>query len=223
MNIKEFVKKYKLTKEDVWDCHKNWILTHDAVTKIGTMENIVLEKIESIYQSETMCRFLVTMSKGDITITSVGEASKTNSKNIYFGCMAEKRGVDRCILKLINAYEYGVYSVVEADDFERNQDITPEQENKILQGELKEARDRADAEHPLASTIKSTMETKFIGGESTDEEISFGKHKGVKWTEVDESYLKWVAKNLDKYKDKAQKYLDARSGKIVEFEDEIPF
>ena len=222
MNIKEFAKKYKLTKDDVWDCHKNWILTHDAVTKIGTMENIVLEKIESIYQSETMCRFLVTMSKGDMTITSVGEASKTNSKNIYFGCMAEKRGVDRCILKLINAYEYGVYSVVEADDFERNQDITPEQENKILKGELKEARDKADAEHPLANTIKKTMETKTI--DDSGDVISFGKHKGTKWSDVDESYLKWVAKNLDKHKDIAQKHLDARQGKIVEeFEDEVPF
>ena len=101
--------------------------------------------------------------------------------------------------------------------------ITPEQENKILIGELKEAKDRADADHPLADTIKSTMEGKVISGESIDEEIPFGKHKATKWSEADESYLKWVAKNLDKYKDKAQKYLDARSGKIVEFEDKIPF
>ena len=103
-------------------------------------------------------------------------------------------------------------------------EITPEQENKILIGELKEAKDRADADHPLADTIKKTMDSKVIGGESIDEEIPFGKHKGTKWSEADESYLKWVAKNLDKYKDKAQKYLDARSGKIVEeFEDKIPF
>ena len=33
--------------------------------------------------------------------------------------MAEKRGVDRCILKLINAYEYGVYSDSEADNFKK--------------------------------------------------------------------------------------------------------
>ena len=33
------------------------------------------------------------------------------------GCMAEKRGIDRCVLKLIHAYEYGISSEVEADDF----------------------------------------------------------------------------------------------------------
>ena len=33
--------------------------------------------------------------------------------------MAEKRGIDRCVLQLINAYEYGISSEVEADDFAR--------------------------------------------------------------------------------------------------------
>ena len=102
-------------------------------------------------------------------------------------------------------------------------EITPEQENKILKGELKEARDKADAEHPLANTIKKTMQGKVID-DSGDDVISFGKHKGTKWSDVDESYLKWVAKNLDKHKDTAQKHLDARQGKVVEeFEDEVPF
>jgi hypothetical protein len=31
--------------------------------------------------------------------------------------MAEKRGIDRCVLKLINAYQYDISSEVEADDF----------------------------------------------------------------------------------------------------------
>ena len=33
--------------------------------------------------------------------------------------MAEKRCIDRCILKLINAYEYGIYSDSEADSFKK--------------------------------------------------------------------------------------------------------
>ena len=102
-------------------------------------------------------------------------------------------------------------------------EITPEQENKILKGELKEARDQADAEHPLANTIKKTMEGVVID-DSDDDVISFGKHKGTKWSDVDEGYLNWVAKNLDKHKDTAQKHLDARQGKVVEeFEDKVPF
>lgn len=98
--------------------------------------------------------------------------------------------------------------------------------NAIKQQDQKKAKQvsaNKDEEHPLADTIKKTMETKTID-DSGDDVISFGKHKGTKWSDVDESYLKWVAKNLDRHKDTAQKHLDARQGKIVEeFEDEVPF
>ena len=128
MNISDLGKKYKLDgKVDVWKCHDNWILTHDACTKIALIENIKLSRLEPIYQSETSCRFLVTMVKEDKdgnvinSVTSIGEADNRNSKNNYYGSMAEKRGIDRCVLKLINAYEYGVYSEVEADDFKKQE------------------------------------------------------------------------------------------------------
>ena len=40
MTIAELGKKYKLDgKVDVWKCHDNWILTHDAITKIALIEN----------------------------------------------------------------------------------------------------------------------------------------------------------------------------------------
>ena len=59
------------------------------------------------------------MTKEDNTIISVGEANKQNCTSRYLGCMAEKRGRDRCVLKLINAYEYGMYSEEESDDFKK--------------------------------------------------------------------------------------------------------
>ena len=126
MNIADLGKKYNLDSSiDLWKCHNNWILTHDAITKIALTENIKISRIESIYQSETSCRFLVTMVQEDgngvvvNSITSVGEADNRNSKNNYYGSMAEKRGIDRCVLKLINAYQYGVFSEVEAEDFKK--------------------------------------------------------------------------------------------------------
>ena len=81
MEIKDLIKKYNLNKNDVWDCHGNWILKHDAVTKIGTIENIKISKMESLLQTETESRFLITMVKevnGSVKdmIISVGEASK---------------------------------------------------------------------------------------------------------------------------------------------------
>ena len=130
MNINDLGKKYNLdSKVDVWKCHDNYILTHDAITKIAHMENIKLSRVDSIFQSETSCRFLITMVKEDkdgnviASITSVGEADNKNSKNNYYGSMAEKRGIDRCVLKLINAYEYGVFSEVEADDFKKERNV----------------------------------------------------------------------------------------------------
>ena len=46
MNIADLGKKYKLDgKVDVWKCHDNWILTHDACSKIAIIENIKLSKI----------------------------------------------------------------------------------------------------------------------------------------------------------------------------------
>ena len=39
-----------------------------------------------------------------------------NTKMPYWWAMAEKRGKDRVILKLINAYEKGLYSSVESDE-----------------------------------------------------------------------------------------------------------
>tara|TARA_Y100001972_G_scaffold9808_1_gene10646 strand:- start:163 stop:756 length:594 start_codon:yes stop_codon:yes gene_type:complete len=125
MNIKELAEKYDLTKDDFWK-HKQsgkWILTHDACTIIAHKENIILESFENIYQSDIDCRFLIGMSKDGKLVKSIGEANKSNCTSKYLGCMAEKRGRDRCVLKLINAYEYGIYSEEESDDF-KNQPST---------------------------------------------------------------------------------------------------
>tara|TARA_R100001530_G_scaffold125924_1_gene94601 strand:- start:39 stop:623 length:585 start_codon:yes stop_codon:yes gene_type:complete len=129
MNIKELAKKYGLIEGDFWN-HKQsgqWILTHDAVEKIATIEGIMLVNIETLNSEKDLVRFLITMAKGDVTITSVGEADDKNCFSGYKGCMAEKRGVDRCVLKLINAYEYGISSEVEADDFKK-----PQQDYKYI-------------------------------------------------------------------------------------------
>ena len=81
MDIKDLAEKYKLEHDDFWKCHNDWILKHDACTKIAQRENIKLSKIESIYQTENICRFLVTMVKEDKdgnvinSVTSVGEAT----------------------------------------------------------------------------------------------------------------------------------------------------
>jgi len=44
MNIKDLAKKYTLNKDDFWQLPQNdkvWIITHDAVEKIASQENIL--------------------------------------------------------------------------------------------------------------------------------------------------------------------------------------
>ena len=125
MKIKQLAQKYNLSKNDFWELTLGkktmWIITHDAIEKIANIENIELTNFEVLNTENDFARFLITMKKGNKSIMSIGEASVKNCKSNYYGCMAEKRGIDRCVLKLINAYEYGIYSDVEADNFKKQE------------------------------------------------------------------------------------------------------
>ena len=121
MKIKELAEKYGLSKDDFWQ-HKqsgNWIVKHDTTERIAVVEGIRLVDIQVLNSEKDFVRFLVTMETDDRNISSVGEADSRNCTSKYYGCMAEKRGIDRCVLKLIEAYQYGVYSEVESDDFSK--------------------------------------------------------------------------------------------------------
>jgi len=68
----------------------------------------------------------------DYKIETTGEANALNCTAEYYFAMAEKRGKDRVILKLINAYEYGIYSDVEADDFGKHDKPPTEKQLDML-------------------------------------------------------------------------------------------
>ena len=121
MNIKDLASKYKLDDNDFWR-HKQsgkWIITHDAVEKIADIEKIIFHLPQVFRDSNSNVAFLGEASKGDKRVWSTGESSSYNNKNPYNFAMAEKRLKDRLVLKIINAYEYGIYSDVEADDFKK--------------------------------------------------------------------------------------------------------
>ena len=124
MTIKELAEKYNLTSKDAWQ-HKQsgqWILKHDTIERIATIENIELDNWVVELSERDFVRYRITMSMDDKetgevrTITTIGEADPSNCMSKYFGMMAEKRGKDRCILKLIRAYEYGITSEEELAD-----------------------------------------------------------------------------------------------------------
>ena len=130
MEIKDLANKYNLDpKNDFWK-HKQsgkWIITHDAVEKIAVIEDITVAwntvtgepLLQEVNSTESLFRCKITMQKGNRFVTTYGEASPNNCQSKYLAMMGEKRAYDRAILKMINAYEYGIYSDVEADSFKK--------------------------------------------------------------------------------------------------------
>ena len=122
--IKELATKYQLTKDDFWQLPQNkrlHILTHDACEKIASIEGVRYQKPEWLSKGQDGV-WAVEVSgfkkdDPDNVIWTTGEASRQNCTAKYFVNMAEKRAKDRLILKLIRAYEHGIKSEDEADDF----------------------------------------------------------------------------------------------------------
>tara|TARA_R100001443_G_scaffold24466_1_gene36875 strand:- start:1354 stop:2022 length:669 start_codon:yes stop_codon:yes gene_type:complete len=138
MDMKQLSKKYNLSKKDYWKQKQSgrWILTHDGCTKIGHIEKVQLVDMEVVNSERDFVRVMITMKKGDVIVKTFGESDSKSTFNPYHGCMAEKRGRDRAILKLINAYEYGIYSEVEAEEFkaENEQSISVTQPHTVTEG-----------------------------------------------------------------------------------------
>ena len=123
--LAEIKEKYNLTKDDFWEMKRGnksmWILTHDACEKIAYKEGIIFDmpnyKLSCTQPPNVVLYGSATLK--DRTEWSNGEANPTNCKMPYMNAMAEKRLKDRLTLKLINAYEYQIYSEIEADAFEK--------------------------------------------------------------------------------------------------------
>lgn len=134
MTIRELQQKYKLDKSDFWELKRGgrsiWIVCHDAVEKIGLEEHIVIDEPVwlacGVGESETWAVQVSGYKAEGLNgksphIWTTGEASSKNCKGGYPVAITEKRAKDRLILKLINAYEFGIYSDSEAEDFKQNQ------------------------------------------------------------------------------------------------------
>ena len=127
MQIKELAKKYNLGKDDFWELArgstKKWIILHSAVEKIATMEGIIFD-VPKVYINEdhTAVMMIGKARLGDIETWTTGEASPNNCTNPHFVAMSEKRLRGRLTLKLVQAYQYGIYSEDEADAFRRTND-----------------------------------------------------------------------------------------------------
>lgn len=119
-DLQDFMQKHKISDEEVWEVRVGgaWAVKHSALERVAAEQNIRFDR-PAIIESRTADKVAVVCvfaKMGDREEWSFGEASPSNNKNAYVYSMAEKRGKDRCILKLLNAHG-ALYSESEADEF----------------------------------------------------------------------------------------------------------
>ena len=132
IKIKALAEKYSLDKDDFWQLTNNsnvWIIKHDAVERIAKQEGVMFENPTIVEHSREHCVLLGTAvmhidedpPNHKVEEWTFGEADrKANCHNNYIYAMAEKRLKDRLTLKIVGAYEYGIYSDTEADSFKQS-------------------------------------------------------------------------------------------------------
>ena len=114
----------------LWDVHGTKVVLHKALEKVSVLLDIRFEDPQVI-TCDMEKRIAVVLVKGfrvvydetkkvnsKVFAWSFGEATPYNNKNAYPFAMAEKRAVDRVILKIIGIHG-DVYSESEADDFKQ--------------------------------------------------------------------------------------------------------
>ena len=140
--IKKIADKYRLSlpkdqndkTKDIWCVGINFILKHDAVSRIANHEGVEFfePRVEILYNNTDFFGVAI-MGKGrlvriadggedytkEVWTTSDATRDNVKGKGGYFFNMAEKRWKDRLTLKLLDLYEYGLYSDVEAEDFKK--------------------------------------------------------------------------------------------------------
>lgn len=203
-NIKGIAKKYDLNQDvDFWTIGSKWIITHDAISKIAEIEDIQFDepKVEIIHDTEAF--YGVAMwGKGRVVrideegndftkeVWTTADATRENvrGKGGYYFNMCEKRWQDRLVLKLLNLYEQGLYSDVEADDFKkgayREKPISDYMKNTIRQLLVAKKEYRREETEAIFQTLNADKgkewRDKFQSGDIDNVIIEFyklGKNK----------------------------------------------
>lgn len=119
--VLQFMETYGIEHDEVWEVHgSTWVVKHKALERVAAEKGIAFDppQLKVCDLEKGLVVVLVSGRLGDRTIHSFGEATPKNCKNAYMVAMAEKRAVDRVILKLLAAHG-DLYSEEEADDFKR--------------------------------------------------------------------------------------------------------
>lgn len=115
--ILDFMALHKIDSDEIWEVHGNsWCIKHKALERAGAAAGIVWDRPAMIEtdSSAGVVAICVFGKLNDRVEWSIGEAAPKNNKNAYCYAMAEKRGKDRVILKLLSIHG-SLYSEAEFD------------------------------------------------------------------------------------------------------------
>ncbi len=116
--IASFISTFKVRDGETWEAHGNRVVRHFALERIGEEQDCVLIDLILIAADQDKGTAIVkaVVKRGERLYQSFGEASPKNNKNTHPVNMAEKRAIDRALLKALRVHGQ-VYSDAEADDF----------------------------------------------------------------------------------------------------------
>jgi hypothetical protein len=155
------------SKECLWDCHGAWVMYHRYIEIAGikckvNIDN--LDEIETNSEKGIVC-IKCTASLDKMKVITYGEASPKNTRNAYPYAMAEKRAIDRAILKLIGLHGF-IYSEDEMP--ESNKPITSNTKVKSNDNEVLEK---------FQSEIKNSKTSKGLKGYGQMYKVHMAKAK----------------------------------------------
>ena len=135
--VKTILKELGLDpKQCLWDCHGTWVMYHRYIEQAGAKNKIEYDLTEIETNSVAgvvciKCTASIGINGGKAKCITYGEASPKNTKNSYPYAMAEKRAIDRAILKLLGLHGF-IYSEDEMDLSQTNkQKIGPSDDEAL--------------------------------------------------------------------------------------------
>ena len=112
--VKDILNELKFNpSECLWEKHGATCMKHRYIEIAGQNKGVSIDSLDEVEKNsaEGVVAIKCTASLGKAKVITYGEATPKNNKNGYPYAMAEKRAVDRAILKLI-----GIHGFVYSDD-----------------------------------------------------------------------------------------------------------
>ncbi len=136
--IQDILAKYgEDVRSATWKVQSATVIYHRAIERIAAKAGIKFDAPQILRAERDEAVILVTGRLGDMTVWSIGEAMVNVNYRVsgkqaaYVWAMAEKRAVDRVVLKLIGLHGI-VYSENEADEFKAGRGSDQQQSDDVV-------------------------------------------------------------------------------------------